>query len=206
MFYVLHLIRGVWVFRTPPIAMQSSIGSAMSAAEKKKLRRKKAKQSKKELKSSHVELHAALHKAQEAASSTQRDRVGKAQREGDGLLIGTSGDIRKHIIEYVPEPFTALEALSKAVEDAAIDDNPYDGVSGLQISDTGGGKSDLDELQRIAQHFASLDDTTGPDDAAPVVDQPLIETAVVKEKEQEKPDPEEGATACYGWNVASRTC
>lgn len=174
--------------------MQSHSGTSLSAAEKKKLRRKKAKQSKKELKTSHVELHAALHKAQEAEGSTQRDRLGKALREADALLNTPTADARNHVIEYVPEPLTALESLSKAVEDAAIEDNPYDGVSGMEISDTGEKKSELDELQRIAQHFTSKEATAGSEEAAAVVDEPLVRTEVVKEKEDDKPDPEEGTS------------
>lgn len=180
----------------PAAAMQSHSGSSLSASEKKKLRRKKAKQSKKELKTSHVELHAALHKAQEAEGGTQRDRLGRALREADALLNTPKADANKHVIEYVPEPITALEALTKAVEEAAIEDNPYDGVSGMEISDAGEKTPDLNELQRIAQHFASKEDKAGSEEAAEVVDEPLVRTEVVKEKEDDKPDAKEGTSPC----------
>lgn len=184
------------------LGTESAIGEIpekLSASEKKKLRRKKSKQSKKELKSSQVELHAALHKAQAAEGSAQRDRAGKAQREGDALLKASETQSVQHVIEYVPEPLTALEALSKAAEDAALEDNPYGGVTGLEITDTGGPKSDLADLQRIAQHFASQDDTAGAADNTVVADQPSVTTQVVEEKEEEKLVPEEGMIAAALW-------
>eukprot|EP00892_Ulva_mutabilis_P010184 jgi/Ulvmu1/7538/UM037_0082.1 len=173
--------------------MESSSGGTLSAAEKKKLRRKKAKQGKKDLRSSQIEVHAALHKAQEAEGNNQRERLGKAPREGDALLHSFTAASHKHVIEYVPEPLTALEALSQAVKNAAIDDNPYDGLSGLEVSEGAGKQKDLDELQRIAQHFAVSEDAVALDDTSAVTEQPLITTEVVTEKEDEKPDPDEAA-------------
>lgn len=176
--------------------MEPNGGGVVSAAEKKKLRRKKAKKSKKELKTSQIEVHAALHRAQEAESSKQRARPGTTPREGDALLDASTAAARAHVIEYVPEPLTSLEALSQAVEDAAMEDNPYDGLTGLDISDPGDKKSNLDELQRIAQYFASVEDVPAADDMSAVTEQPLVTTELVKEKEDEKPDPEEGVTLC----------
>lgn len=135
-----------------------------SEAQKKKLRRKKAKEGKKQLKTASRQLHEALHDAQQAEARLRTDSAkGRAQQPVNVLLQSQKGD-SAHSVVYIPEPMTGLDDLSQDVQQAAIDQNPYAGVAGLEV-DGAGSQAALEELQRIAQHFsgAAEDDGDGED-------------------------------------------
>jgi hypothetical protein len=125
-----------------------------SAAEKKRLRRKKAKEGKKQLKESSKQLHDALHDAQHAEAKLRTDTKGKTALAPVHTLLQPPKDSVEHRVVYVAEPLTGLEDLSKEVQQAAIDENPYDGVTGMEVDGASQQASALQELQRIAQHFS----------------------------------------------------
>lgn len=149
---------------------------------KKKLRRKKAKEGKKQLKNASKQLHEKLHDAQQAEAKLRTDNSkGKAQPPSDVLLQSQKDDV-KHSVVYVAEPLTGLDDLSQEVQKAAIDQNPYAGVEGIEVDGTGQ-QAALEELQRIAQHFSGAT----PEDAEEEEDVKPETGAARKESEAAKP-------------------
>lgn len=172
----------------------------LSAAEKKKLRRKRAKEGKKELKLASHQLHQALHKAQDAEARLKADSTSKSSTTGQApsLLRSHPTEIDAHSVEYVAEPLTALEELAKDVQEAAIDSNPYEGLVGLEVDGEGTEqKFALAELERIAKHFAGASMEDADADAEEEAERATNQGADIPTKAEpaaEEDDEANGAT------------
>lgn len=161
-----------------------------SAAQKKKLRRKKeksqrrkkAKEGKKQLKTASKQLHEKLHDAQQAEAKLRTDTSKSKGQPPASVLLQSQKDGVDHSVVYVAEPLTGLDDLSQEVQQAAIDQNPYAGVEGMQVDGTGQ-QAALEELQRIAQHFSGV----GPEDGEEAEDIKPEPGAARKEPEAAKP-------------------
>jgi hypothetical protein len=153
------------------VGTQPGVAKKLSAAEKKRARRQKAKLERKEFKSATHQVHADLHKSQDLESGALGKAGRRKQDHKHEQLIRLDDGENSVVVEYVAEPFSTLQDLKTAADEAAVASNPYEGINGLEMSETDGKTAILSELDRIAKHFApETNDQEDAEDNGPTVE------------------------------------